>query len=119
MRRILAAVALIPVMLLAEEPPAPKPNTLTPKAITDGWLLLFDGETTFGWKIDGEAKVEKGVLVLGGTKETFAEPTSLFQAFHVSFEAAWDGDGAANFGTGLDAGLLKGGPSPLGLKPKG
>ncbi len=27
-----------------------KPNTLTPKEIADGWILLFDGETTFGWK---------------------------------------------------------------------
>ncbi|MBY0229035.1 MAG: DUF1080 domain-containing protein, partial [Gemmataceae bacterium] len=37
-----------------------------------GWLSLFDGETTTGWKIEGEAKVEKGKLVLGGTKATKA-----------------------------------------------
>lgn len=28
-------------------------NTLTPKEIADGWILLFDGKTTFGWKIEG------------------------------------------------------------------
>jgi len=26
------------------------PNTLTPEEIRDGWLLLFDGETLFGWE---------------------------------------------------------------------
>ena len=46
----------------------PKPNILTPKEIADGWILLFDGETTFGWKIDGEAKVADGALVVGGDK---------------------------------------------------
>jgi hypothetical protein len=46
----------------------PKPNTLTPKEIADGWILLFDGETTFGWQIDGDAKVEQGQLIVGGAK---------------------------------------------------
>src|SRR2546421_6359473 len=27
-----------------------KPNTLTAKEIEDGWILLFDGETDYGWK---------------------------------------------------------------------
>jgi hypothetical protein len=56
----------------------PKPNTLTAKEMADGWLLLFDGETTFGWKIDGEAVVKDGVLILGGTKPTTAISTSAF-----------------------------------------
>ena len=25
-----------------------KPATLTPKQIAEGWLMLFDGESTFG-----------------------------------------------------------------------
>jgi hypothetical protein len=29
---------------------AAEPNTLTPDELTDGWILLFDGETLFGWK---------------------------------------------------------------------
>lgn len=28
----------------------PGPNALTPQEISAGWILLFDGETTFGWK---------------------------------------------------------------------
>jgi hypothetical protein len=35
----------------------PKPNTLTPKEIADGWILLFDGETTFGWQVTGGCNV--------------------------------------------------------------
>lgn len=37
---------------------------LTEKDVFDGWISLFDGKTTFGWK---DAKVEKGRLVRGST----------------------------------------------------
>ncbi|HWR52428.1 MAG TPA: DUF1080 domain-containing protein [Bryobacteraceae bacterium] len=42
-----------------------KPNSLTPREAADGWLLLFDGQTTFGWTQDGEGRwrVQDGVLV--------------------------------------------------------
>src|SRR5205823_4883283 len=56
-----------------KEKDKPKPNTLTPQEITDGWILLFDGETTFGWKIDGAAEVKDGVLIIGKDKKTTAE----------------------------------------------
>ena len=36
----------------------PKPNTLTAKEIAEGWILLYDGETPFGWK----ARVDQGYL---------------------------------------------------------
>jgi hypothetical protein len=51
---------------------------LSPKEIEEGWILLFDGETTFGWRIDGQSKVENGQLVLGGDKHTTASPKTLF-----------------------------------------
>ena len=66
----------------------PKHNTLTPKEVADGRILLFDAETTFGWKIDGEAKVADGVLVLGGEKETTATTTSEFSNFMLYFDYA-------------------------------
>ena len=74
MRRFLAVLTLLAVASPAftDDKDKPKPNTLTPKEIADGWILLFDGETTFGWKIDGEAKVKDGALVLvGGAKEDY------------------------------------------------
>lgn len=45
--------------------------------VAAGWLRLFDGETAFGWSIDGEARVVGGVLVLGGTRTTTAVSPSL------------------------------------------
>lgn len=35
-----------------------KLNPLTPQEIADGWILLFDGETTFGWSPRGPAQWE-------------------------------------------------------------
>lgn len=42
----------------------PSPNSLTREEVTQGWILLFDGETTFGWNSRGEAKwtVQDGVI---------------------------------------------------------
>jgi hypothetical protein len=51
---------------------------LTPEQIRQGWLSLFDGETTFGWHVEGEARIDKGKLVLGGKKPTRAHPTTGF-----------------------------------------
>ncbi len=54
--------------LLADE--KPKANTLTPKEIADGWILLFDGETPFGWELHpeskGKLKTKGGKLLLQG-----------------------------------------------------
>ncbi|MBX9622806.1 MAG: DUF1080 domain-containing protein [Gemmataceae bacterium] len=56
----------------------PKPNTLTPKEAGLGWVLLFDGETTFGWTVDGAAEVKDGALILGKGKKTVAYPLAGF-----------------------------------------
>jgi hypothetical protein len=56
----------------------PKANTLTPQEIADGWIMLFDGEATFGWKVNGEVKVANGVLTLGGQQESSIETTTVF-----------------------------------------
>jgi hypothetical protein len=61
-----------------------KPNTLTPKEIADGWVLLFDGETTFGWKAEGDVSVKDGRLVLaGGDKGAAISCTARFGAFEL------------------------------------
>jgi hypothetical protein len=67
-----------------------KRNTLTPKEIAEGWIVLFDGETTFGWKIEGEAQVDKGWLVLGGSKDTTAALTTPFVYGNLQFQALTD-----------------------------
>ncbi len=70
----------------------PRPNTLTPKEIADGWLLLFDGETTFGWKVEGGATVKDGMLLLGGEKETKAMLTTPLSAGELRLETSGAGN---------------------------
>jgi Domain of Unknown Function (DUF1080) len=95
MRRLFWTVFLLPLAVpaYADEP---KPNALTPKEATDGWLLLFDGETTFGLKVGGDATVTGGELVLGGGKATTW--TIPFAQFDLRLEFSnREGIGATNF----------------------
>ncbi len=41
------------------------PASLTPQAVSEGWILLFDGETTFGWAPRGDVtwNIQDGTLV--------------------------------------------------------
>ncbi|HEY1190867.1 MAG TPA: DUF1080 domain-containing protein [Gemmata sp.] len=94
MLRLLAAFVLLALAVpaRADDTDKPKPNTLTPKEIADGWVLLFDGETTFGWKIDGAAEVKDGALILGKGKKTVLTPNTDFgKAIEVVLE--WQGQG--------------------------
>jgi hypothetical protein len=63
-----------------------KPNTLTPKEIAEGWLLLFDGETTFGWKRHVNLRIDAGQLVIGGDAEALVTTTAKFGDGVFSFE---------------------------------
>ena len=63
MRRAILALAFLLAIALPCRAQA-KPNTLTPKEIADGWILLFDGETTFGW-IGKGLKADGGALHFG------------------------------------------------------
>lgn len=78
-----------PTLALASDPP--KPNSLTEKQISGGWLLLFDGESTIGWTIDGDAAIKDGFLVLGGTKETTARTTLELPQADLQLDVAWEG----------------------------
>ena len=58
--------ALCALLLLAGSVSAADEKTppLSEKQLAEGRLLLFDGESTFGWKTTGDVKVEKGILKL-------------------------------------------------------
>jgi hypothetical protein len=49
MRRTLFAAVFLLLPLSARTAEPGQRATLTPKEIADGWILLFDGQTTFGW----------------------------------------------------------------------
>jgi len=56
--RLLACLILSACILGAKD------NTVTPAEAQDGWLLLFDGESLFGWSQDGKRwKPGEGVLM--------------------------------------------------------
>lgn len=56
---------------------------LTKEESAEGWLQLVDGETTMGWIIEGEAKVDNGKLLVGGEKETTLKSKASFGDFAV------------------------------------
>jgi hypothetical protein len=78
--RLLASVFILLVFVgtvLADN----APEGLTPNEIADGWIRLFDGETTYGWSVDGPAKIENGILIIGGDKPATLKTTSRFGSF--------------------------------------
>src|SRR5207249_3510698 len=93
----------------------PKPNTLTPKEIADSWILLFDGETTFGWESKGKVRVEDGTLVLPDHKAAIKHSTT-WQDLELRFDCRMktppkedsEGGGIELRGTDISQGLPDG-----------
>jgi hypothetical protein len=94
MRCCLCALLLLAVPQAARAGEDKIANPLTAAEIAEGWLLLFDGQTTFGWDIEGEASAAKGVLTLGGKKTTVALFNTQFNNFEVRLECRCEGDEA-------------------------
>lgn len=67
-------------------------NTLSPEEVADGWLLLFDGETKFGWKAENISDEAKWRVVDGTlTCDTSAgfnhiRSTAPFADFHLKLD---------------------------------
>jgi hypothetical protein len=66
----------------------PKHNALTEKEAADGWILLFDGETTFGWQSPNDSKwtVAEGMLAPQNGKPGLLVSTTAFADFKVKFD---------------------------------
>ena len=84
MRPFLASCLLLAIAVPCQA--QPKPNTLTPKEIADGWILLFDGETTFGWKFNGGFDASDGALLLTGLGKAEAFHAIAWNNFELQFE---------------------------------
>jgi hypothetical protein len=90
---ITTLVVLIPGTLPAAEKDKTKRNTLTPKEAAEGWISLFDGQTTFGWKTEGNIKVADGALIIGGGKKSSVVSTAGFEDYDLCFESLQEGKG--------------------------
>ncbi|HMF12746.1 MAG TPA: DUF1080 domain-containing protein, partial [Gemmataceae bacterium] len=69
--------------LFADE--KPKPNTLTPKEMAEGWILMFDGETTFGWNAGDRLKLKEASLVFDSTMDRKPGTTTAFGDVELAF----------------------------------
>lgn len=111
--RCLTSVVLLAVLALpAGAGETSKSNSLTPKEAAEGWLLLFDGLTPFGWKYEPADKlsIKDGILRLEGGK---LESTTAFLNFALEFQCKVTGaqahtDAQLRFrGKSFDLGLPK------------
>jgi hypothetical protein len=89
MNRILLAAAWISLCLRGPAASTPdKPNRLTPEEISQGWLLLWDGETMFGWEPHGAAewRISNGALVADSADGGWLGATTEFADFILKLE---------------------------------
>ena len=70
-------------------------NELTPEEVEQGWILLWDGKTEYGWEWHGDAKwkVKDGVLSSDGGGAGWLGTTSMFGDFELSMEFRTAADG--------------------------
>jgi hypothetical protein len=94
-RCVLSIVVLFALVPFALADDKPKPNTLTAKEIAEGWILLFDGETTFGWTVEGQSAVKDGVWRLGGGPKI---AKARFNTTFAEYEAIVEVDGSQGVG---------------------
>jgi len=61
-------------------------NTLTPAELAAGWILLFDGETLYGWQpaTKGDWKVVDGTIQVGSGEPGLLNTTSRFADFELT-----------------------------------
>ncbi|MER3416613.1 MAG: hypothetical protein C4297_10425 [Gemmataceae bacterium] len=59
---------------------------LAPQQIAQGWIMLFDGESKFGWHIPGDVKIHDGVLEWSSDQKATATCTTRLGAFEFELE---------------------------------
>ncbi|MCC2672375.1 MAG: hypothetical protein K0Q72_4847 [Armatimonadetes bacterium] len=103
MRQLTLLAALTALCLAAPARAAdPAPNTLTPKEVSDGWILLFDGKTSFGWAPRDSARwvATNGTLTpVRGSGKGVLSTTTEFADYHLKADV-WI-DETANSGVFL------------------
>lgn len=87
LRRLLLVLALTCLASSAFAQDA-KPNALTQEELTEGWILLFDGETKFGWKAESKAnwEVKDGVISVSEGEAGLLRTTSQFADYELKVD---------------------------------
>ena len=76
------------IELAADDPAADTSNKLSAQELADGWILLFDGETMFGWQANSNANwhVADGVLAVSEGEPGLLGTTSPFGDFALKLD---------------------------------
>ncbi len=85
---------LLCALMLASLIPAQTPVMLSPYEATEGWIVLFDGESLFGWSKDGTAewRVADGVLTSDSGGEGWLRTNSFFGDYVLKCEFRTNGN---------------------------
>jgi hypothetical protein len=85
---LVGAALTLPALAHSAEPKASDRGALAPEMAQQGWIRLFDGETTFGWELHGDAKwrVQDGQLVCTEGRNGWIGTTSVFCDFKLRLE---------------------------------
>ena len=88
MTRILFAVVFLLLPLSARTAEPGKRATLTQKEIAEGWILIFDGQTTFGWTSPNGSKwtIADGMLAPQAGKPGLLVTTTVWSDYDLSLE---------------------------------
>ena len=80
--------AIITMTCLRTIDAAGEPNTLSDEELADGWILLFDGETLFGWRAVTEAnwKAAAGVISVSEGERGLLRTTSQFGNYRLKVD---------------------------------
>lgn len=83
------------LVCLAVAPVFAQENKLTPEEVEQGWLLLWDGETEFGWEWHGAADwtFYNGVIAARSGAYGWLGTTTTFGDFHLKLEFRTAADG--------------------------
>jgi hypothetical protein len=106
MRRFIAALCLVPFLAVfaparsddEEAPPSDKIGKLTREQIANGWITLYDGESTFGWHIPDSSKwnVVSGMLAPEGDKPALIVCNTPFAEYELVIEYRVRDNGSAH-----------------------
>ena len=110
--RIIAAFLVVALSVVtAASAQDAAPNRLTDEELADGWILLFDGETLFGWRPVAKADwtVRDGTIHVGSGEQGLLRTTTQFTDF--AFKADFLCDADTNSGV-----FLRTSPAPDNLK---
>jgi hypothetical protein len=105
MRRLLVPAVILCLAASGRGGDDAKHNRLTQKEIDEGWILLFDGETTFGWRSPNDSKwtIADGMLAPQADKPGVLVTTSAFRDCDLHFDFQLRGDSNVTLIVGSDA----------------